>query len=513
MEVAITNRIIRDLRYLPSSLYRKCAALIQELHAVEPAALRQKALPGWRLHNLRGSNMTSLSVDMNYRMLTELKGDTLILHRVVEHDKADRPNVNRNDQAEGIARMTAAELRPADVYGALVSFGVSSAEAEHFRTCSSEDDLWHAIANVSDATASLALALYEVSGLAIPDARFRTLREDDDFEGLVEAGGGEWELYLHPSQVFLVELPASYRLAVVGSAGTGKTVCAWHRTKHLIDRGASVGFVCPHESTLSVSKSRLLRMLGTEDDRSYFCVPKQPDDLMQLGAAVDHVIIDEAQEIAVTWLVELARQMEDGAGITLFYDLNQLGGNIPDGNKARYRRRIADWKAMLAMFPRMQNFRLTINYRNAREIAECYLDMLSEALPSKPLADLPVFETGDVLQHKVRGGELNDVVASLLHRLLQDHAADEIGIVALERKPRQLLSELATRTLPVADDPEKGKSVVVTSASRIRGHERKVVIVTFRGRSALRRNFGVAIDAYVAMSRAIKRLILIEVIS
>ncbi len=37
------------------------------------------------------------------------------------------------------------------------------------------------------------------------------------------------------------------------------------------------------------------------------------------------------------------------------------------------------------------------------------------------------------------------------------------------------------------------------------------MIVTTKDVGALRRNFGVAIDAYIAMSRAVKRLFVIEV--
>lgn len=510
MQLAFTERFLRDFQGLSSSLATKCRELISELQRIEPAALRQKALPGWRLHDLRGSNMVSLSVDMNFRALAQLDRGTLILHRVVKHDLADRADVNRNDRAEAIAQMTTGELLPSGVYDALRSFGVSTAEAERFRGCSTEDDLLDAVADVSAVTANLALTLYETSGLVIPQARFRVLHMDEDFARILEAGGGDWETYLHPSQAFIVELPATFRAAVVGSAGTGKTICAWHRSKHLIDGGVSVGFVCPHESVLDISKKHLLGMVGAGADRSYFFVPKQPDELIQLTEVVDHVIVDEAQEVPVTWLLKLSEKMRDTVGLTLFYDINQLGGNIENGDVARYRRRIADWKEMLGQFPRMQKFSLSINYRNAREIAEHYLAMLSEALPAKPSADVPAFEAGEVVQRQVKPEELNDVLASLLRRLLHDHAPRDIGVVTLDQGPDALRRALAGRKLPLTDDPAQD-AVAVTTASRIRGHERQVMIVTTRNADALRRNFGVAIDAYIAMSRAVKRLLVMEV--
>ena len=508
MNIAITDRVLRDLGELSAPLYKKCRELMKELHGVDSAMLRQRALPGWRLHNLRGSSMVSLSLDMNYRVLAQLSGSTVIFHRVVKHDLADRADVNRNDRAEAIVRLSANDLRPDEICDALLSFGVADTEAAHFRNCSTDSDLLDAATNVSDGTAALALTLYETSGLVISEARFRVLHKDDDLARVLETGGTEWEIYLHPSQAFLVELPSAVQAAVVGSAGTGKTVCAWHRTKHLIDAGVSVGFVCPHESVLSVSKKRLLGMVG-DVDRSYYFVPRNPDELVQLSEVVEHIVVDEAQEIPVTWLVKLADKSGDRIGVTLFYDLNQLGGNIPDGDSSRYRRRIRDWKAMLTRFPRMQKFRLSINYRNAREITECYLDLLSEALPAKPLADVPVFESGDVVERKIRREELNDFLSSLLHRLLQDHSSGEIGIVILDQKPHRVLSLLTTRRFTVAEDPDEN-AVVVTTANGIRGHERKVMIVVTKNRRALCRNIGVAIDAYIAMSRAVKRLIIVE---
>ena len=509
MDIAVTDRVLRDLQGLSRSLYKKCRELMNELYHVDSAMLRQRALPGWRLHNLRGSNMLSLSVDMNYRVLAQLHGNTLVLHRVVKHDLADRADVNRNDRAEAIVQFAANELRPDDIYDALLSFGVADTEAVHFRACSSENDLIDAATNVSDRTANLALTLYETSDLSIPEARFRVLQKDENIARLLETGGTAWELYLHPSQEFLVELPETVCAAVVGSAGTGKTVCAWYRTSHLIRAGFSVGFVCPHESVLAVSKKRLRDMVG-DADRGYYFVPRNADELIQLSDVVEHIVVDEAQEIPVTWLVKLANSVGDSIGLTLFYDLNQLGGNIPSGDRSRYRRRIRDWQSMLTRFPQMQKFRLSINYRNAREISECYLDLLSEALPSKPLADVPVFESGDVVERKIRREELNDVLSGLLRRLLEDHFPCEIGIVTLDQNPHRVLGILTTRGFPVSGDLMES-AVVVTAASSIRGHERHVIVVISANRRALRRNLGVAIDAYIAMSRAVKRLIMIEV--
>src|SRR5262249_53225444 len=153
-------------------------------------------------------------------------------------------------------------------------------------------------------------------------ARFRLLHKDETFARFLEGGGIDWELYLHPSQAFIVDLPASFRAAVVGSAGTGKTVCAWHRAQRLIHANVPVGFVCPHESVLDISKSRLLHMVGAASEKSYFFVPRNADELIQLAEGVDHLVIDEAQEIPVTWLSSLSKRVPNRVGVTLLYDIN-----------------------------------------------------------------------------------------------------------------------------------------------------------------------------------------------
>jgi hypothetical protein len=336
LEIAITERFWHDSLGLSNPLANKCEQLIAELKRAEVVDFRKKALPGWRLHALRGSNMLSLSLDMNFRVLAEMREGTLLLHRVVKHDTADRAAVNRNTGADTLARVSSDALNPGDIYEALLSFGVPEAEAAPFRGCSNEDQLLEAASSASPRTRNLALTLYETSGLLISKARFRVLHRDETFARLLETGGIDCELYLHPSQAFIVDLPSSFRATAVGSAGTGKTVCAWHRAQQLMRSDVAVGFVCPHQSVLDVSKKRLLHMAGSATEKSYFFVPRNADELIQLGDAVEHLIVDEAQEIPVTWLSSLSKRIRQSVGVTLFYDINQLGGNIPNGDVERY---------------------------------------------------------------------------------------------------------------------------------------------------------------------------------
>ena len=483
---------------------------MKELDTVEPATLRQQALPGWRLHTLRSSDMVSLSLDMNYRVLAEFQGSTLLLHRVVKHDLADRASVNRNTRNEAVATQSADTLHASNIYEALLSLGVENTDAEYFSACETEDDLIAASDRAPKSAANLALELYEIGALRIPDARFRVLQKNDDFSRLLEAGDLDWEIYLHPSQAYLVELPVTDRAAVAGSAGTGKTICAWHRAKHLIEADASVGFVCPHDSVLDVSRAHIEDVHGINHKMSYFLVPRQADELVKIAEVVDHIIFDEGQEIPVNWLTKLANEASPNVGITLFYDMNQLGGNIRRGDRKRYMDRINGFHMMLARFPRIRKFSFNINYRNAREISENYLTLLWNALPEKPLFDVPVFEAGEVVRRKVRSRDLDNVVISFLNLLLRRYSDRDIGIVCLDQKPDRLRQVLLERKFAVDAKP-KHDSLIVTNASQIRGYERQVMIVTVNDYDALCRNYGSAIEAYIAMSRAVRALIIIEV--
>jgi hypothetical protein len=102
------------------------------------------------------------------------------------------------------------------------------------------------------------------------------------------------------------------------------------------------------------------------------------------------------------------------------------------------------------------------------------------------------------------------VLTSIIRHLIDCHAPREIGVVIFDQGPESVRRALAERKLPVTDDPANN-GIVVTKASRIRGHERQAIIVITKNAYALRRNFGLAIDAYIAMSRAVKRLLIIEV--
>ena len=63
--------------------------------------------------------------------------------------------------------------------------------------------------------------------------RFVELTEDDALQRILDNDMDKWQLFLHPSQQKLVDADYKGTMKVSGGAGTGKTVTALHRLKHL----------------------------------------------------------------------------------------------------------------------------------------------------------------------------------------------------------------------------------------------------------------------------------------
>lgn len=63
------------------------------------------------------------------------------------------------------------------------------------------------------------------------------ITDDETLQGIIEEGDfGRWKVFLHPTQEKLVHRRYSGPARVSGGPGTGKTIVALHRVKHLVDR-------------------------------------------------------------------------------------------------------------------------------------------------------------------------------------------------------------------------------------------------------------------------------------
>jgi len=93
--------------------------------------------------------------------------------------------------------------------------------------------------SVREAMASRAPEMIDTTNLAAalnhPDSRrrFVTIQTDEELTSILDAPLEKWRIFLHPSQEKLVTKPFNGPARVTGGAGTGKTVVAMHRARHL----------------------------------------------------------------------------------------------------------------------------------------------------------------------------------------------------------------------------------------------------------------------------------------
>ena len=515
MEVRLSEEFISDLRRLNSSLQQKCWNILSAIRKEDAKSIRVKSVPGWRMHKLKSSPFTSVSVDMNFRILCRLDGQTFRACRVVNHDLADVAYINRNDSIGSAYELDDARIEAKDVYDALVSIGLSPDQVMPFSGVEDEDGFVDVLGQVDEHLQTYALALYETTGIIVPRSRYTLFDMGADFESVLRGSMESWELYLHPSQRYIVELPTSYRLAVAGAAGTGKTVCAWYRTLHLAAQGHSVGFLCPNEKIFEVSRHMLESLLRPGDKDCYFLIPHSSKDIAQLSEVADHIVVDEGQEFAPTWLADWGSALaEENTGLTLFYDLNQLGGNIKPGDTSRLRKRLDSWHSKLNSFPHLGRMELSINYRNSKEIAEYWQEALADCLPDLKVASIPLFGAGEVVVEAVGDRkEMGLQVARVVRSLQKDYDDGEIGLIlnSYVRKERaRILGDLRSFGINTTTDVRNKKVILTASPRDVRGHERKAIVFCTPPIERSTKKWGKAIDAYVALTRARDRLVVLQ---
>lgn len=471
-----------------------------------------RAAQGWRLHRLRESPFVSFSLDMNYRVLVKLDGETAYVHRAIKHDLADEPRITRNANAASGYGVATRTLQPADLHGVLAALDLPERDIAPFRTVQTEQELTDALATVAPLVMELALDLYETTGLVPERTRHMLYAPDQELQAALQGRLREWSVYLHPSQRFIVELPPESRVAVSGSAGTGKTVCAWHRIRALADAGISVALVCPDHNALSVSQAHIKELLRDAPAKTYYFVPNSAAALVELAETVDHVVIDEGQEISPEWYRAIGSAVSGTSkGLTLFHDLNQLGGHIPRGDERMFRHRFERWQESLRAIPGCTRLELSVNYRNSREIATYYSGLLGRALPQPLRVELPAYSTADVIVD--RGTDTGARVAKSAKHLLalrEQYVVEEMAVVCCPPvvKPDALARGLVQFGLPAHTDTHRESGLLVTTPNQFRGHERKAVIVVTTGEDAPGA-WGRAIEAYIACSQARDRLIVV----
>lgn len=98
----------------------------------------------------------------------------------------------------------------------------------------------------------------------MPD-KVALVKGPDELMDLFDKPFARWRVYLHPTQRETAYRPYSGSAQVIGGPGTGKTVVALHRARHLAARGGRV-LLTTFTATLTRSLAEALRLLESDDE-------------------------------------------------------------------------------------------------------------------------------------------------------------------------------------------------------------------------------------------------------
>ena len=138
----------------------------------------------------------------------------------------------------------------------------------------------------------------------IPDHRrnFYVVQEASDLLDILNKPLEEWTRFLHPSQHKIVERAWNGPVKVTGSAGTGKTVVALHRARHLARQGRSV-LVTSYVTTLVKNLDRSLRILCNDSERARITTGTVHSEALSLVRQV-HTNCQPASTDTISELIE-----------------------------------------------------------------------------------------------------------------------------------------------------------------------------------------------------------------
>jgi superfamily I DNA/RNA helicase len=234
-----------------------------------------------RLQGHKDQNVRTVRIDQKYRavVMHPDQGDVYVLLWVDDHDEAmewaRRRSFEVNPRTGALQVFSVEEVRqavPVEATGSkqpglfdgqgddvMLSFGVPEVLLPAVRAVRHTEELYalgrhlpgevaealvwlaegESPESVREAMASQTKPAVDTSDLAEalrhPDSRrrFVTIQSDEELTAILDAPLEKWRVFLHPSQDKLVAKSFNGPARVTGGAGTGKTVVAMHRARHL----------------------------------------------------------------------------------------------------------------------------------------------------------------------------------------------------------------------------------------------------------------------------------------
>ena len=286
-KVAIADDFLEAYAQIPRSQQKKVREFLTKFRA-NPTSHAINYEP---IHNMRDERVRTVRIDRSYRaiVLHPTRGDAYVLLWVDNHDEAmawAQHKIFGVNPVTGALQMVDTEQvtavteevqeeakeveRPLTDYAVFETFsddellrvGVPSILLPTVRDLQTAEQLeklepffpeeaYEALFWIANLGYSIDQALNEVSAghepaaevdvedletaLEHPDSkrRFAVVESEDELTDMLDAPLEKWRVFLHPSQRDLVQRHFNGPARVLGGAGTGKTVVAMHRARHL----------------------------------------------------------------------------------------------------------------------------------------------------------------------------------------------------------------------------------------------------------------------------------------
>ena len=330
MPIALSDTFLSSLINLGRGEQKSAAEFVEKFQ-------RNPAQPGISLERItqtKNDNLWSARVTQGLRAVVQKEGDLWNLLYVGQHDDAynwaSRRSIERNPRT-GTLQIVVAPEAVAEVISQipsgpdatplfkkynddyLLSLGLPETWLPTIRMIASDEQLLQVIQDlpeeVSERLLDLSYGKLVTPPLPVPmsvpaieaedsQRRFYVVEDSDELLRMLSAPMAKWIGFLHPSQKKLVTSKFNGPAKVTGSAGTGKTVVAMHRARHLARQGKNV-LLTSYVGTLCDNIRENLKYLCSPAELAHITVDTVHAQALQLvrGAGEKPTIIDD-QEIA-----------------------------------------------------------------------------------------------------------------------------------------------------------------------------------------------------------------------
>ena len=279
-KTAMTTTFIEAMSKLPKQQQRRVRDFLKKWENDPKSA----AINYEKIHDVRDSRVRTVRIDQKYRavVLHPDKGGTYVLVWVDNHDesmawaknKLFDPNpangafqIINVDEVERVASSVEKETVSSETKSIfpcddaeLIAFGLPEILLPAVRAIKREQDIqslnevlpevvvealvWLAAGSTPDEVRELIGANSQAESKPTIEESLDNenskryvvrIKSVDEFEKIFDAPLEKWRLFLHPSQAKLATGDFPGPTLVTGGAGTGKTVVAMHRAKHLLE--------------------------------------------------------------------------------------------------------------------------------------------------------------------------------------------------------------------------------------------------------------------------------------